>query len=97
MKLLIAVILYLFPHVSMAECQSLWVDHDYNPSTPAIQKQVCDSPIDLPGLPNISTPPIQTPTIPPISLPYLPPIGNTSCREELVYRNGDWITEMVCY
>mgnify|MGYP003633917048 FL=1 len=94
---LAAIILYLFSHASMAECHYLWVDHDYDANTPPIQKQVCDSSIDLPALPDVSTPPIQTPTVPPISSPYLPPIGSASCRDELVYRNGEWVTEMVCY
>lgn len=92
-----AITFYLFSPVTVAECHYLWVDHDYNASTPPIQKQVCESPIDLPALPDVSTPPIQTPTVPPISSPYIPPIGNTSCRDELVYRNGEWVTEMVCY
>jgi len=94
---LAAITLYLFSPASMAECHYLWVDHDYDANTPPIQKQVCDSSIDLPALPDVSTPPIQTPTVPPISSPYIPPIGSASCRDELVYRNGEWVTEMVCY
>jgi hypothetical protein len=97
LTILTAITFYLVSPVTVAECHYLWVDHDYNPSTPPIQKQVCESPIDLPALPDISTPPIQTPTVPPISSPYIPPIGNTSCRDELVYRDGEWVTEMVCY
>ena len=35
---------------AQAACESVWVDHDYNASTPAIRKQVCDSTTDIPAI-----------------------------------------------
>ena len=79
-----------------AACRNIWVDHDYNTSTPAIQKTVCDSALDLPStnLPGIR--PIQRPQIKPIDSLGLPPLGTTRCRNESVYEGGQWITKRLC-
>ncbi len=64
MRLLFIATLCLLSQVSTAECRYVWVDHDYNVRTALVQRQVCDSPIDLPALPKLSLPPLGLP------LPY---------------------------
>lgn len=93
MKLLIAVTLYLFSHVSTAECRYVWVDHDYNVRTALVQRQVCDSPIDLPALPKLSLPPLVLPWTSTIALPTLDLVP---CKNINVYENGEWVVKKVC-
>ena len=96
MKKILLLALLLLPVSSQAACKYLWVDHDYNTSTPAIQKQVCDSTIDIPAIRMPSVRPIQSPQIKPIPSIGIPPIGTTRCRDESVYENGRWVTKRIC-
>ena len=79
-----------------AACQWVWVDHDYNSSTPAIQKQVCDSSLDVDAIKPPSIRPIQSPQVRPIESPGIPPIGATRCSNQSVYENGRWVTKRLC-
>ena len=92
----IAFMIALLPLPSQAACKWVWVDHDYNSSTPAIRKQVCDSAIDIPAINTPSIRPLQTPSIRPLPSLGLPPIGTTRCRNERVYENGQWINKRIC-
>lgn len=96
MKIIIALGLLMISQSSFAACRWVWVDHDYNPLTPAIQKQVCDSNIDMPTIRPIEIRPIQQPSIRPIQIPVIPPIGATRCRIERVLQNGRWVDMQVC-
>ena len=49
----------LVSQISHGACQWVWVDHDYNTSTPAIRKQVCESTLDLPATKPIATYPVR--------------------------------------
>ena len=89
-------LLLMISNLASAACRWVWVDHDYNASTPAIRKQVCDSSIDIPAIKPPSIRPIQTPQIKPIEVPGIPPIGTTRCRNESVYENGKWVTKRIC-
>jgi len=89
--------LFLFSSIgTSAACKYVWVDHDYNVATPAIQKQVCDSTIDIPAIKPPSIRPIQRPQIAPIQTPRVPPIGTTQCRTQSVYENGRWVNKQIC-
>jgi hypothetical protein len=79
-----------------ARCMVKWVDHDFNVMTRPIQKQVCDSTLDLPGINLPGVQPIQRPQIPPLPSIGLPPIGATSCTMQSVYENGAWVTRRLC-
>jgi hypothetical protein len=94
--LVFAVVATAAPQFVAAACKAVWVDHDFNTSTPAIRKQVCDSPIDIPAIPSPSVRPIQTPQIRPIETPTVPPIGTKSCRNESIYEDGKWVTKRIC-
>ena len=89
-------LLLMISNLASAACRYVGVDHDYNSSTPATRKQVCDSSIDIPTMnfPNVR--PIQKPEVKPIQIPSIPPIGTTRCRNESVYENGKWVTKRVC-
>jgi len=89
----------LFPMLTSsayAACKWVWVDHDYNTSTPAIQKQVCDSTIDIPAIRTPSIRPIQQPQIQPIQTPSIPPIGTRRCSLQSVLENGRWVSKQIC-
>ena len=83
---------------SFAACKWVWVDHDYDFTTPAIQKQVCDSTLDIPAIKTPSIQPIQTPQIKPIETPSIPPLGTTNCRTQSVYdyASGKWVNKKIC-
>ena len=91
-QLLVSTIMILFisPNV-IAKCTVKWVDHDYNTMTPAIQKQVCDSTLDIPAINLPGVRPIQRPQISPIQSPTIAPIGTRNCRTQSVFENGQWI------
>ena len=91
----VTVFLLLSFNVSAA-CRWVWVDHDYNTATPAIQKQVCDSTLDIPAIKQPSIRPIQEPRIKPIESPYIPPIGTKQCRTQSVMENGRWVNKRIC-
>lgn len=96
-KLLIGFIL-IIPLNSEAACRWVWVDHDFNASTPAIRQQVCDNTYDPPSINRPSIQPIQRPQIRPIETPTIPPIGTTRCRNASVYNEFTrrWETKRVC-
>jgi len=79
-----------------AACRYVWVDHDYNMSTPAIQKQVCDSAISLPALKSPSLRPLQTPQLKPLESFGLPPLGTRNCTTQSVFENGRWVSKRLC-
>ena len=90
------ILLLMISNLASAACRWVWVDHDYDASTPAINKQVCDSSIDIPAIQPPSIRPIQSPQIRPIEVPSIPPIGTTRCRNESVYENGKWVNKRIC-
>lgn len=97
MKKLFSILSLLFiSSSSYAACKWVWVDHDYNLATAPIQKQVCDSTLDIgtPKPPSVA--PIQSPQIKPIESPTIPPIGTTQCRTQSVYENGRWVNKKIC-
>ena len=96
MKKLIFTALTLFAVNAQAACRWVWVDHDYNTMTPAIQKQVCNSTLDLPAIKSPSIRPIQQPQIRPLPSVGLPPLGTTRCRTESVYEYGRWVNKRIC-
>ena len=96
MRILLFALTLCFSANAAAACKWVWVDHDYNLSTPAIKKQVCDSTLDLPAIKQPSIRPIQTPQIRPIESPTLPPLGTTQCRTQSVYENGKWVNKKIC-
>ena len=79
-----------------AGCKYVWVDHDYNTMTPAIQKQVCDNTYDVPAIRSPSIRPIQKPQVRPIETPSVPLVGTTRCRTQSVYENGQWVNKQIC-
>jgi hypothetical protein len=95
-KFVAALCLLALSGKSLAECRYHWVDHDYNTSTPAVRKQVCDSSIDLPAIKEPSIRPIQEPQIKPLPTIGIPPIGATRCKNQSVYENGRWVNKRVC-
>ena len=96
MKIAFILLTLVLSTSASAACRWVWVDHDFNTATPAIQQQVCDSSIDLPAIQSPSIRPIQTPQIRPIPSIGIPPIGTTSCSDQSVYENGRWVTKRVC-
>jgi hypothetical protein len=44
------------------------------------QVPICESPLDLPGIPSVEIPPIAPPTIAPVPPIVLPPVGTSECR-----------------
>ncbi len=96
MKILAAITLMVVSQSSLAACRWVYVDHDYNSSTPAIQKQICDSVLDVPAIRTPQVQPIQTPSIKPLEPLRIPPIGTTKCRMERVYEDGKWVNKQVC-
>lgn len=95
-KLLSILSLFFISTSSFGACKWVWVDHDYNLTTAPIQKQVCDSTLDIgtPKPPSVA--PIQSPQIKPIESPTIPPIGTTQCRTQSVYENGRWVNKKIC-
>ena len=79
-----------------AACTVRWVDHDFNAATPPIQKQICDSAIDLPAINLPGIQPIQRPQIRPLPAIGLPPLGTTNCSNQSVFENGVWVTRRLC-
>jgi|SRR5210317_2179293 len=96
MKKLICIAVALFAVNANAACKWVWVDHDYNSMTPAIQKQVCNSTLDLPSIRTPSIRPIQQPQLRPLEPIGLPPLGTTSCRMQSVYEFGRWVNKRIC-
>jgi hypothetical protein len=96
MKQLIA-LLALTSMPAFADCEWVWVDHDFNTATPAIRQQVCTNTWDAPAINTPSVRPIQTPQVRPIAAPQTPPVGTTTCTPQSVFRNGKWVTEQVCF
>lgn len=80
----------------VAECKNVWVDHDYNSSTPPVQKQVCDSTLDLPAMNLLGVQPIQSPALKPLEPIGLPPLGTTQCTTQRVYEYGQWVDKRLC-
>lgn len=100
MKNLLAVLVLIsLSSGASAACRYVWVDSDHNVATPAVQKQICDSNIDLPAIRTPSIRPIQRPQIKPIQPIGIPPIGTTRCRMESVYNQNTrrWENKRVCY
>ncbi len=64
---------------SLVEAACHW-EWDCTNGYPCHQTQVCQSPIDLPALPQPGISPIPPPTIAPIPRPVIPPIGTSQCR-----------------
>lgn len=89
-------IAFLLPMVAQASCRWQWVDHDYNPLTPAIQQQVCSRATDAPVIRPIEIRPLQTPQIRPIQPFVIPPIGTTRCRVQSVFEGGRWVDRQIC-
>ncbi len=81
---------------SIADCRIQWVDHDYDTTTPAIHRQICDSTLDIPAINLPGVQPIQQPAIKPIEAPTIPPIGTSSCQTQQVYENGTWVSKKLC-
>jgi len=95
--ILLALLALLFlPLTAQAACKYVWIDHDFDTSTPAIQKQVCDNTFDVPAIPNPSITPLQQPQIQPIPSIGIPPIGTSNCEDVSVYEDGRWITRRLC-
>jgi len=88
--------LYFCASMASAECQWVWVDDDNDKSTPAVQKQECDSSVDKETKELPSKNPIQTPQIQSAESHTKTPSGITSCRRETVYDNGGWVTRTLC-
>lgn len=95
MKTLLALVL-LAPLSASAACRWVWVDHDYNTSTPAVREQVCDSTTDVGAVRSPSIRPIQQPQVRPIETPTVAPIGTRNCSNQSVYENGRWVTKQIC-
>ena len=96
LKIVAASLLFLSTSTTFAACRYVWVDDDFNTSTPAVQKQICDSSIDVPAIRPPSIPPIQSPQIRPIESLTIPPIGTRSCSSQSVYEDGRWVTKQIC-
>lgn len=108
-QLLLLAVLIAWAVEAAATCTVQWVDDDYNTMTPPVQKQICDSTIDIPAIPSPSVPPIQRPAVPPIQSPVVPPIGTRQCTKQQVYESGGydystgqytsggWVTKTLCY
>lgn len=96
MKILHILMLSVIASHANSACRSVWVDDDYNTSTPAVRKQVCDSTLDIRAIEQPSIRPIQSPQVRPINSPTIPPIGTSSCRSESVYNGRKWVTQQVC-
>jgi len=95
-KIYFLLFLSIFSINSFAACKWVWVDHDYNTSTPAVQKQVCGSTLDIGVIKSPSIQPIQSPQIEPIRSPTIPPIDTTQCRTQSVNENGAWVSKKIC-
>ena len=96
MKLLTAIFLLMISSQSFAACRWVFVDHDFNTSTPAIRQQICDNPFDMPAINPPAIRPIQQPQIRPFQPLVIPPVGTTKCSNQSVYINGKWVTKVVC-
>tara|TARA_B100001093_G_scaffold433587_1_gene430627 strand:- start:1219 stop:1524 length:306 start_codon:yes stop_codon:yes gene_type:complete len=92
----IALIAALFSINAYSKCRIQWVDHDYNSMTPAIQKQICDSTLDLPAINNPGIRPIQNNRLKPLEPLSLPPLGTSQCSTQQVYENGRWVSKQIC-
>lgn len=98
MKNLLALLFTLsFATGASAACRNVWVDHDYNASTPAIVQQVCDSTLDVPAINLPGIQPIQKPQVRPIERPTIPPIGTSRCRTQSVSEGGRWVDKQICW
>ena len=97
-KLLAVLLLTALSSSASAACKWVWVDHDYNSSTPAIQKEICDSILNVPTIRPPSIAPIQAPRIKPINPIGINPIGTKRCQVESVYntRTRKWENVRVC-
>ena len=95
-KLLLAMLLLTASNSLFAACKWVWVDHDYNVATAAVQKQVCDSTLDVPAVKTPSVQPLQTPQIKPIETPNVPPVGTKTCITQSVFENGRWVNKKIC-
>jgi len=96
MRLLILTAFMVVSSCASAGCKTVWVDDDYNSMTPAVEKQICDSTLDLPAFNNPGVRPIQSPSIKPIESLSLPPLGTSRCRTERVYENYRWVDKKIC-
>lgn len=98
MKYILFAFAFLLSNHAAAACRWVWIDHDYNAGTPAIQKQVCDSTFDIPAIRPPSITPIQVPQIRPIETPSVPPIGTQFCQNQSVYNENTrrWETKRIC-
>jgi hypothetical protein len=97
MRALLAATLLTASGIASAACEWVWVDDDYNTSTPAVQKWVCDDYSMSPRAPRTpSVRPIQTPQVRPLNTTSVPMVGTTSCRPQSVFRNGQWVTVEIC-
>ena len=95
-RLISLVLLLLVQSLSYSACKWVWVDDDYDMTTPAVRKQVCDSTMDLPALKDPSLRPLQKPQIKPMESLSLPPLGTSSCRTQSVFENGRWVNKRIC-
>ena len=98
MRLMVFLLAILGATSASAACKVVWVDHDYNTFTPAVQKQVCDSTLDLPAINNPGVQPIQQPKIKPIESLKLPPLGTTQCSTQQVWNQQAmrWEQKRIC-
>jgi hypothetical protein len=98
MRLIVLLLTILGATSASAACKVVWVDHDYNTLTPAVQKQVCDSTLDLPAINLPGVRPIQQPKIKPIEPLALPPLGTTRCSTQQVWNQQAmrWEQKRIC-
>jgi hypothetical protein len=80
MTRLLLVIALLLVTAEMAEASCKWRWDCTEPSR-CRQVPICESPLDLPGIPPIEIPPIPSPSIKPILPITLPPLGTSECRQ----------------
>jgi len=98
MRLIVLLVGILGVTSASAACKVVWVDHDYNAFTPAVQKQVCDSAFDLPAINNPGVQPIQQMKIKPFEPLALPPLGTTQCSTQQVWNQQAmrWEQKRIC-
>jgi hypothetical protein len=84
-----------------AKCRWRHVDHDYNSSTPAVYREICDKPLDIRTTKPVEpVKPIQSNRLRPLdnSNLLIPPVGTRDCRQQRVYnrRAREWVDTTIC-
>jgi hypothetical protein len=77
-RLLLAMALLLVSETAEARCRWLW---ECAQNGHCRQVPICQSPVDLPGVPPVEVPPIAPPTIEPVPPIVLPPVGTSECAQ----------------